>query len=517
MELTSFKFNGIHHQFTQYDEDDEDNDSNKFTLLLGENGSGKSEVIREIINILLRMQISDIHTSKHNDKLDNYLENRYKSTLRDKNISAIAKIKHNKKQIIASFMKTNEDRVVINFNGEKEFFKDSNYRYRFDVDGSIGESKLDKSINIVAVSESPYIKFPIIQSDESLNYYYIGKKQEKDYDYMDSRSDDYVDNKMEQLAKSMFQTLTNSEPTDISNVLDFLSFSRLIQLDIKIKSKYSQRSEKTTDLINEIFSATSRFSSLGIKKIHLDKKEKNKLEQAINYIKNNSEYDSNNTFNSPFNIKSKTINIDITNNSVVAKHISLLFKYDLINVSKLRFSHNDVKVDAIQLSSGQLCILNNFFGIASKIADDSFIFIDEPEISLHPSWQANFIQLLEKTFNNYKNCHFILATHSPHIISNINENNSHVVFMDENGSTTVNGDYGCKGWTVEEILQDVMGMSDTRSKLYNSLIKSFNHALDENDAELADKIFKQLSTMLHPQNVLRRVLEIQMIGVGEDD
>lgn len=60
------------------------------------------------------------------------------------------------------------------------------------------------------------------------------------------------------------------------------------------------------------------------------------------------------------------------------------------------------------------------------------ILIDEPEISLHPEWQSNFLPLLNKMFNNYKGCHFIIATHSPQILSSINNNNSFVINLEDN-------------------------------------------------------------------------------------
>ncbi|WP_337928874.1 AAA family ATPase [Xenorhabdus sp. PR6a] len=83
-------------------------------------------------------------------------------------------------------------------------------------------------------------------------------------------------------------------------------------------------------------------------------------------------------------------------------------------------------------SSGQQCILLNVFGIAASIEDDSLILIDEPEISLHPEWQETYIHLLMEVFTHIKGCHFIIATHSPQIISNLSEKNCFVTLI-ENG------------------------------------------------------------------------------------
>ena len=83
-------------------------------------------------------------------------------------------------------------------------------------------------------------------------------------------------------------------------------------------------------------------------------------------------------------------------------------------------------------SSGELGIVTGFLGLASVIEDGSLIFIDEPEISLHPEWQTRYIDLLLKTFGNFGGCHFALATHSPLILSDIAPENSNVVSLDPN-------------------------------------------------------------------------------------
>lgn len=84
-----------------------------------------------------------------------------------------------------------------------------------------------------------------------------------------------------------------------------------------------------------------------------------------------------------------------------------------------------------EASSGQQCIFTTFLGIACHIEDESLIVIDEPEISLHPEWQERYITLLMETFKNYKNCHFIIATHSPQIIARLSEPNCFILQMDD--------------------------------------------------------------------------------------
>lgn len=70
-----------------------------------------------------------------------------------------------------------------------------------------------------------------------------------------------------------------------------------------------------------------------------------------------------------------------------------------------------------KLSSGEQNELVLFYELLFKSKPSSLILIDEPEVSLHISWQNCFIEDLKEiaTLNNLR---FIIATHSPDIISN---------------------------------------------------------------------------------------------------
>lgn len=69
-----------------------------------------------------------------------------------------------------------------------------------------------------------------------------------------------------------------------------------------------------------------------------------------------------------------------------------------------------------QLSSGEQHELVLFHHLLFEVRRDSLVLIDEPEISLHVAWQTSFLSDLDK-INRLLGVHFLLATHSPSIIS----------------------------------------------------------------------------------------------------
>lgn len=127
--------------------------------------------------------------------------------------------------------------------------------------------------------------------------------------------------------------------------------------------------------------------------------------------------------------------------------IQVLRKMNLLRMRSAKVQRKDdgAILDLKLASSGELGIVTGFFGLASVIEEGSLIFIDEPEISLHPEWQTSYIDLLLKTFEGVKGCHFVLATHSPLILSDINPDNSTVVSLDPSyGETPTAGDLSGK-------------------------------------------------------------------------
>lgn len=76
-----------------------------------------------------------------------------------------------------------------------------------------------------------------------------------------------------------------------------------------------------------------------------------------------------------------------------------------------------------ELSSGekQLIILLAHIAFHKRNRNSSILIIDEPELSLHISWQELFVDALLKASPNTQ---YILATHAPAIISTIERRNN---------------------------------------------------------------------------------------------
>ena len=70
------------------------------------------------------------------------------------------------------------------------------------------------------------------------------------------------------------------------------------------------------------------------------------------------------------------------------------------------------------LSSGEKQLVLMLIEIARYIVPGSVILIDEPEISLHPTWQRGLVAALDKIIEQY-DAQVILATHSLEIVTSV--------------------------------------------------------------------------------------------------
>ena len=75
----------------------------------------------------------------------------------------------------------------------------------------------------------------------------------------------------------------------------------------------------------------------------------------------------------------------------------------------------DEKIQLDQLSSGEKQILLILTTVFLQEEKPNVLLMDEPEISLHITWQDRLIELIRKL---NPNCQLILTTHSPNIFAN---------------------------------------------------------------------------------------------------
>ncbi|OCH56833.1 MULTISPECIES: AAA family ATPase [Vibrio] len=98
------------------------------------------------------------------------------------------------------------------------------------------------------------------------------------------------------------------------------------------------------------------------------------------------------------------------------KHEKLLKHYKLLRSTELYIRNKELIFPLEKISSGQLSLISTTFFIAAHLEENAVILIDEPENSLHPDWQRQYIGNLKNLFP-YQGFECHIATHSPMLIA----------------------------------------------------------------------------------------------------
>lgn len=159
--------------------------------------------------------------------------------------------------------------------------------------------------------------------------------------------------------------------------------------------------------------------------------------------------------------------------SVLIKHEKLLVKIDAIKSINLYLAKEDVQIPLDESSSGELTLIATRVFLATTIQENEIILIDEPENSLHPLWQREYIsQLLDILY--LKQPTIVIATHSPIIVSTgqIKEEDKSAV---EIGIFKIENENLVK---VEDNQSEATSVEDTYWKVFNT-VTPVNHFVSE--------------------------------------
>ncbi len=171
--------------------------------------------------------------------------------------------------------------------------------------------------------------------------------------------------------------------------------------------------------------------------------------------------------------------------------------------SELIYKDSNVEMAISKLSAGyqsllwmimdlayRVCLLNP--ELKSKTQIEGIVLIDEIDMHLHPKWQWNIIKALSSTFENVQ---FIIATHSPIVMSSAKEAN--IILLNEKKQPEYLPD--CYGYSVEDVLQ-YKQESVSRPKKINELINEIEESLDFDDFIKAEQLLTNLKQILGEDN-----------------
>lgn len=129
-----------------------------------------------------------------------------------------------------------------------------------------------------------------------------------------------------------------------------------------------------------------------------------------NYLRENESKFILNLDNKDFDSSRNVFFLKVLNFESKLKKVKILKSIDIT-----LFKKNDA-FPLEKASSGELTLMTSLIFLSVNINDNTVILIDEPENSLHPKWQIEYVKKITDLFYFYQP-KIIIATHSPLIIN----------------------------------------------------------------------------------------------------
>lgn len=206
--------------------------------------------------------------------------------------------------------------------------------------------------------------------------------------------------------------------------------------------------------------------------------------------------------------------------------IRLLEKLNLVGSPELLLKKKKNESYSFEgASSGEAHFLTSIIGIIASITNDSIVLIDEPEISLHPNWQMKYMEFIREVFQQFESCHFIIATHSHFLISDLKGDSSKIIGLKRNDKIEVVDlpmNLDTFGWSAEDVLYNVFNVLSTRNKFVAEDIAKILNELSSGDKNKINKLSKEkydelleLESALKDNDPLKRVVKTILTKVSK--
>ena len=179
-----------------------------------------------------------------------------------------------------------------------------------------------------------------------------------------------------------------------------------------------------------------------------------------------------------------------------------------------------------QLSDGESGLLALVFDLTRRLTTANpssknpiaegvaLVMIDEIELHLHPKWQRKAIRKLREVF---KNCQFIITTHSPQVIGQVEAEKLRLLSHDKTRKVVLSQITQAFGMDSSWVLQNIMGAPARDYETEQNLSKIFD-AIDEGNYGKARKLANEMRTEIGDfpdlQEAIALLDRFELLGQG---
>jgi predicted ATPase len=444
------------------------------TVIIGPNGTGKSNILKTIISIF-----RDLNVMMETGARNSQVRGKFSLTYILKGVKysfGNTKLEGNK-YLDARFSKGVW--LLVNDQIEDDY------------------TKAELPSNIVANSMMITDKYPYLKKDDFPSYTYLGVRSSR----ASSGTRAYVRKTVEIIKNSLKKP---DFKLKIKEILKYLDLEEILQVFYKpIYLSEFYQDDITIEKFHDLFSNQSKYFPnrktvlWGTNHYESIKGDRSLVSKIVTFLKDVSVR--------IFSQGGKRLTYDVLLDKDLEhdfEMIEQLTKLDLISFPSIDLKKQGSAFNLVDSSSGEYSLLSSLIGLMATVEENSLVFIDEPEVSLHPNWQMKYMHYLKEIFRGKKSCHFVIATHSHFLISDIEGVNSQVIGLKkEDGKLLPYHFEGWEtyGWSAEEVLYKVFDVRTTR-----------NHYLEMDLRKLLGLISQGSSNISEIESILSRIEKVRV-------
>jgi len=185
--------------------------------------------------------------------------------------------------------------------------------------------------------------------------------------------------------------------------------------------------------------------------------------------------------------------LDALSFGILAKHDKVLKKTQVTSRVEYFLYRSGKPIPLLEACSGELWFITTVAFISTNINPGSVIAIDEPDTSLHPTWQQSYVKTLLELFYLY-NPRIVLSTHSPIIISGADATDAGVAVYEMAGGQTRRFDH--INLSLEEMYDRLFGLITPRNHYLSQRAVALLNELNAGERGLTQVLseFEELRT-----------------------
>lgn len=187
----------------------------------------------------------------------------------------------------------------------------------------------------------------------------------------------------------------------------------------------------------------------------------------------------------------------------VLPYLAELHELDLISFPQLRVVKENIDYFLEEGSSGEINAFASLIALFSTIDSGSLVLMDEPETSLHPNWQMQYINLLNGLLPELYSAHFVVCSHSHFLVSDLPTHKSQIISMEnKNGIQAEALSQDTYGWSAENILYRIFRLKTSRNYYMQSQLSLLLSLISKNskDSGKIRDLTQELSTVNISEN-----------------